>query len=62
MAIVKEPGCDSRKIIDIVKGMVEGSSEVTDVGAELTFILPTQSRNQFPDLFDIFESELHHVH
>ncbi len=58
MTVVKETGCDSRKIIDIVKGMVTGSSEVTDVGAELSFRLPSDSRNQFPDMFDTLESEL----
>ena len=57
MTVVKEPGCDSRKIIDIVKGTVIGSSEVTDVGAELSFILPSQSKHQFPDLFDVLESK-----
>ena len=57
MTIVKEPDCDSRKIINVVKEMVEDSEEVTDVGAELTFVLPSESRNQFPDLFDVIESK-----
>ena len=57
MTVVKEPDCNSRKIIDIVKGTVIGSSEVTDVGAELSFILPSQSKQQFPDLFDVLESK-----
>ncbi len=55
MTIVKEPGCNSGKVIDIVKKMVTESEAVTDVGAELSFILPSQSKNQFPELFDILE-------
>ena len=55
MTMVKEPQCDSRPVIDLVTRTVEGATAVTDVGAELTFRLPSQSTHQFPQLFDVLD-------
>ena len=55
MIIVKEPTCDSSVVSSMVKQLVAGAEQVTDVGAELSFILPSQSSYQFPQLFDILD-------
>ncbi len=55
MTIVKESGCDSSQVEHLVKSMVENAQQVTDVGAELTFILPSSATPNFPDLFDTIE-------
>ena len=56
LTVVKEPHCDSGKITNVVERMVSGAKMVTDVAAELSFVLPSQSSSQFPDLFDLLES------
>ncbi len=55
MTIVKKTDCDSSKLISLVKSMVESAQQVTDVGAELTFILPSNATPTFPNLFDTLE-------
>ena len=55
--MVKEAECDSMAVTNLVTGTVAGAEQVTDVGAELSFILPSSSINQFPDLFDILDSK-----
>ena len=55
MVIVKEPSCDSAKVTDVVTSLVQGGKNVTDVGAELSYILPSQSSQSFPNLFDTLE-------
>ena len=57
MTVVKEPGCDTQILSGVVEKMVEGAKEVTDVGAELTFILPSESSQQFSQLFDTLEGK-----
>ena len=62
MTMVKEPQCDSKAVIGMVTKIVEGATAATDVGAELTFRLPSQSTHQFPQLFDMLDGWLavHH--
>ncbi len=55
MTVVKKIGCDSSQVKNLVKSMVENAQQVTDVGAELTFILPSHTTPNFPDLFDTLE-------
>ena len=55
MTIVKETTCDSSQVEGLIKSMVPQAEQVTDVGAELSFILPSNSTAQFPDLFDTLE-------
>ena len=67
MTMVKEAWCDSLAVTGLVTHMVTGAEQVTDVGAELSFILPSGSVSQFPDLFDkldsmLFEQPMHIVH
>lgn len=57
MTIVKEPNCDSSVTISLVKQMVAGAQLSTDVGAELSFVLPSQSSHMFPELFDTLDGK-----
>ena len=43
------------QVCDLVLGKVPGSQVVTDVGAELSFILPSTATHHFPSLFDTLE-------
>ena len=52
MTVVKEPNCVSSKVEDLVRSYVPTAEQVTDVGAELSFILPSSATAKFPELFD----------
>ena len=41
----------------LIKSFVPEAEQVTDVGAELSFILPSSSTPAFPNLFDRLESD-----
>ena len=55
MTVVKEQHCDSVRVAGVVKSMVTKAKQVSDIGAELSFILPSASTAQFPALFDTME-------
>jgi ATP-binding cassette subfamily A (ABC1) protein 3 len=57
MTMVKEPHCDSSAVTSLVTSLVAGAQQVTDVGAELSFILPSQASTQFPHLFDVLDDK-----
>ncbi|CAI8053623.1 ATP-binding cassette sub-family A member 3 [Geodia barretti] len=57
MVIVKEPSCVSSKVTDIVTSLVQGGKNVTDVGAEVSYVLPLKSSQSFPHLFDTLEAQ-----
>ena len=57
MTIVKEPTCIPHKVEDLVRSFVADAEQVTNVGAELSFILPATATTKFPDLFDNLEGE-----
>lgn len=52
MTIVKEPGCVSQKVEEMVCSYVPEAKQETDVGAELSFTLPSSATAKFPALFD----------
>ena len=52
MTVVKEDNCVSMEVERLVKSFVPTAEQVTDVGAELSFILPSNTAAKFPDLFD----------
>ena len=52
MTMVKEASCDSHQVTDLVLRSVDGAQQTTDVGAELTFILPSAYTHQFPAMFE----------
>ena len=55
MVVVKEPSCNSAEVNGIVTSLVPGGKNVTDVGTELSFILPSNSSAHFPQLFERLE-------
>ena len=55
MTLVKEQLCDSAQVTDMVQSIVRGAEQVTDVGAELSFVLPSSATPQFPELFETLE-------
>ena len=55
MVVVKEPSCVSDSVVSIVTSLVQGSKKITDVGTELSFVLPSNSTHSFPQLFDTLE-------
>lgn len=57
MTIVKDAMCDSSQVEQLIHSFVPLAEQVTDVGAELSFILPSSATSKFPDLFDQLESE-----
>lgn len=58
MTLVKEPACDSAQVSHIVQSVVREAEQVTDVGAELSFVLPSSATPHFPQLFDTLECKL----
>ena len=59
MTIVKETGCDSSAVAELVQQVVTGSKQVSDVGAELSFVLPSSSIARFSPLFNYFDGKCH---
>ena len=56
MTLVKELKCFSSEIESLVKSYVPSAEKMTDVGMELSFILPSSGASKFPELFDRLES------
>ena len=59
MVVAKEEGCNSARVVELVKSFVRGAEELTDVGAELSLILPSAATFTFPALFDALEGIYH---
>ena len=59
MVVEKEEGCNSAKVTELVKSFVQGAEELTDVGAELSLILPSAATSTFPALFNTLEGIYH---
>ena len=57
MTIVKDASCDSSQVKQLVGSLVPKAEQVTDVGAELSYILPSSATPSFPELFDRLETE-----
>ena len=55
MVVVKEAGCNSARVVELVKSFVQEAKQVTDVGAELSLILPSAATSSFPALFEALE-------
>ena len=58
MTIEKERSCDVTEISELVKQIVEGAEEMLDIGAELQFLLPSDSSSSFPELLDTLEGRI----
>ena len=55
--MVKDLSCESSRVEQLVRSYVREAEQVTDVAAELSFILPSSSTPSFPDLFDKLEEK-----
>ena len=55
MTLVKQPNCATFNVEVFVKSFVPSAKKVTDVGMELSFILPSSEVSKFSDLFDDLE-------
>ena len=55
LTVEKEQHSNSTKVSAVVKSMITGAKKVSDIGAELSFILPSSATAQFPALFDALE-------
>ena len=58
MTLVKQSKCVSYEIEVLVKSFIPSAKKVTDVGMELSFILPSNAASNFSNLFDKLESKL----
>lgn len=56
MVMVKEANCDLSKVISVVKTHVPTAQLESNVGAELSFILPSEATGKFEDLFTDLET------
>ena len=56
MTVVKESSCVSEKVERLVRSFVPEAKQETDVGAELSFTLPSNATAKFPELFDELDS------
>ena len=57
LTMVKDLSCESSRVEQLVRSYVREAEQVTDVAAELSFILPSSSTPSFPDLFDKLEEK-----
>ena len=57
MVVVKEPSCDTAQVTGLVTSLVPGGKNITDVGAELSYVLPSNETENFPQLFETLECE-----
>ncbi|XP_005105583.1 ATP-binding cassette sub-family A member 3 [Aplysia californica] len=56
MVVVKESSCDVSKVISVVKSHVEPAEVESNVGAELSFVLPQDYVGRFEGLFQELEN------
>ncbi|XP_041362406.1 phospholipid-transporting ATPase ABCA3-like [Gigantopelta aegis] len=57
MVIVKSAVCDVNKITEVVKSYVPQAEVESNIGAELSYILPQESSNRFEELFTQLQNE-----
>ncbi|XP_074055105.1 phospholipid-transporting ATPase ABCA3-like [Macrotis lagotis] len=57
MTIVKGPTCNTEEISNLILNHVPGATVESNVGAELSYILPKESSNKFESLFTELEEK-----
>ena len=57
MVLVKKDGCDVQRITSVIESYVPEARMESDVAAELTYILPHDSKAQFQKLFSHIEEQ-----
>ena len=54
---MKDDSCDPARVEGVVKSVVSKAEKCTDIGMELSYILPSSATGSFPELFDKLEAE-----
>lgn len=57
MTIVKTPGCNVDRLLKVIKSKVPDARMESNVGAEVTFILPREQSGLFEKLFAQLEED-----
>ena len=57
MSIVKMPKCDTAAVTSVVQSNVAGARLNSDVSAELSYILPQESKADFSRLFTVLDRQ-----
>ena len=57
MVCVKEPQCDVQQVTQLITSMVPTAALESNIGAELSFVLPDQYRANFESLFSRIETD-----
>eukprot|EP00055_Hartaetosiga_balthica_P016967 m.110165 g.110165 ORF g.110165 m.110165 type:complete len:1869 (+) comp9218_c2_seq1:80-5686(+) len=57
MTMVKEPGCNVSSISNLIRSHVAGATIQTEVGTELSFVLPKEQSANFPEMMENLDQE-----
>ncbi|CAK1547173.1 unnamed protein product [Leptosia nina] len=61
MTIVKQDSCDVQQVTGFLRNYVPDVRENTNIGSELTYILPNEHVSKFPEMLKKFEEERHNL-
>ncbi|KAJ9595472.1 hypothetical protein L9F63_013336, partial [Diploptera punctata] len=56
LSLLKDENCQISKITSSIQSVISGAELKTDMGSFLSYMLPTDGSDKFPQLFDILES------
>ena len=62
MVMVKEESCNTEEVTELLKSHVNGLELDSNVGSELSYILPDNQANKFPDMFAELEERHKELH
>lgn len=54
--LVRNPGCDVDAITRVVQGVISTAQMESQLGAELSYLLPMEKTAEFPRLFNMIET------
>ena len=57
LTIVKQPNCDTSQITNVVQKVIPEARMESNVGMELCYILPFESKGNFEHLFNVFDED-----
>lgn len=55
LVLVKDGSCQTEQVTSRIQQYSAGASLVSDVGSELTYLLPKDDEPSFPDMFETLE-------
>ena len=56
MVMVKEPHCNVPQVTQLIHSLVPAATLESNIGAELSYVLPSESSGQFETLFHTIET------